>query len=300
MINIKRLIKEEVARFLKEYEGYDDVDLYDKQSEMKYDMLNDFLLNNNADFTKRILWKVVPAARLKKIWNDYIKYGIVRDEKGLNYISGIMIRNALNLDNLTYLSGHTSGDPNYDFEEAWEGYIEDYIGRVAPRPYVDTSQTEIPFSDPSLPHIRKQYDQNFIPNPNFSNIQNRPFQEYIDYLESTDELKDTSREEMREKLKGILVDHFYDNYSIDSKGIDIMSDYGTGPLVRLAFELAKENDSNKQVVIIDKMLNIVHQRSDLASWFVEGGSAALSDISGYYSDERYSWDQKSVISGKQT
>jgi hypothetical protein len=77
-----------------------------------------------------------------------------------------------------------------------------------------------------------------------------------------------------------------------------MSDYGTDPLVKLAFQLAREDEAEKKVVIIDKMLNVVHQRSDLASWFIEGGSAALSDISGYMSDEKYGWDSVSNISGK--
>ena len=30
----------------------------------------------------------------------------------------------------------------------------------------------------------------------------------------------------------------------------------------------------------DRMLNVVHQRSDIAEWFVEGGSRALAQLSG--------------------
>jgi hypothetical protein len=29
------------------------------------------------------------------------------------------------------------------------------------------------------------------------------------------------------------------------------------------------------------MLNVLHQRSDIANWFVEGGSHALAQLSGY-------------------
>ena len=42
------------------------------------------------------------------------------------------------------------------------------------------------------------------------------------------------------------------------------------------------------------MLNVAHQRSDLASWFVQGGSQALSQLSGYGDPE----SGESVISGK--
>ena len=33
------------------------------------------------------------------------------------------------------------------------------------------------------------------------------------------------------------------------------------------------------------MLNVVHQRSDLASWFVKGGSNALADLSASPSEK---------------
>jgi hypothetical protein len=32
-------------------------------------------------------------------------------------------------------------------------------------------------------------------------------------------------------------------------------------------------------VLVDRMLNVVHQRGDLAALFIEGGSASLSELS---------------------
>ena len=42
-------------------------------------------------------------------------------------------------------------------------------------------------------------------------------------------------------------------------------------LFALASKLLRQNEYDQKLYIIDRILNIVHQRSDLASWFVEGG-----------------------------
>lgn len=79
------------------------------------------------------------------------------------------------------------------------------------------------------------------------------------------------------------MDDVNDIYFTDPKsGQWRLSDYGLKPLWDIAQKLIKEQDPIKQIMYIDQMLNVVHQRSDLASWFVEGGSAALSQLSGQY------------------
>ena len=67
---------------------------------------------------------------------------------------------------------------------------------------------------------------------------------------------------------------------IEADGQWRLSDYGLKPLHKLLVQLRKEFDPSKKLPILDKMLNVVHQRSDIASWFVEGGSSALSQLSG--------------------
>ena len=274
MNKLCQIIKEEIFKLLKEDLDDIDYDLYEKQDELKMEILSDFLFENNPEFTKRIYWRVVPAARLKKIWEDYIKMGIVRDEKGINLIESIMIRNALNLYNLTMLSGHTSGDSDEEFEDAWGEYVDDYVLRI-----LQLNQTEKPYEV----------------NPYYDKIRNIPFENYVKEHEQDDEQDGA---DIKDVLMEILKEYFYNYYSTDSKGNDILSDYGTNPLVKLAFQLAREDEAEKKVVIIDKMLNVVHQRSDLASWFIEGGSGVLSDISGYQSNEKYDWNSVSNISGK--
>lgn len=65
----------------------------------------------------RVSWAVVPAARLIKIWQDYAKTGVVRDEAGMQEIKDRMLHNAQRLRACTELMGHTSLDMRPELEE---------------------------------------------------------------------------------------------------------------------------------------------------------------------------------------
>ena len=56
------------------------------------------------------------------------------------------------------------------------------------------------------------------------------------------------------------------------------------PLVTKLHELRRLETPELRLAKIDEMLNIVHTRSDIAGWFVEGGSGSLSQLSGYGED----------------
>lgn len=270
MADIKTIIVEEALKLLKEIYG-DIYDLYEERDNAVRDILSDFLYENNPQFTKRIPWRVVPAARLKKIWEDYIRVGVVRDKKGMDMIAVIMIGNAIKLEVSTMLSGHSQDNPDEYFEDSWGDYIRDYAGRVF-----------------------QNANPDFKPEEFYSKIPNEVFANYIRGID--DEI---SFEQLQKELMEVLQDTFYNNYLIDSKGREILSDYGTQPLMELALKLAAEDNAEKKVVIVDQMLNVVHQRSDLAFWFIEGGSSALSDISGYDlpADENSWYRSKSAVSG---
>lgn len=92
------------------------------------------------------------------------------------------------------------------------------------------------------------------------------------------EFFDGMEQEEKERMDKYMDDHFGD-WILDGHQWRI-SDYGLKPLHKFLVQLRKEFDPSKKLPILDKMLNVVHQRSDIAAWFVEGGSAALSDLSG--------------------
>ena len=78
-----------------------------------------------------------------------------------------------------------------------------------------------------------------------------------------------------------------DNYFFDEKsGSWRISDYGLQPLQELCLELMRKGmTAESKLQTINKMLMIVHQRSDLSSWFVKGGRCALDEITGYSEDD---------------
>lgn len=76
-----------------------------------------------------------------------------------------------------------------------------------------------------------------------------------------------------------------DVYHIDkylplfSNGQWLLSDYGLDPLLNLAYELDGQDDPNEIIVTLNKIMDVAHQRSDLAELFIEGGTPSLDYIS---------------------
>ena len=65
-----------------------------------------------------------------------------------------------------------------------------------------------------------------------------------------------------------------------SNGQNLISDYGLEPLSKIVQQLMETQDPNQILVLINKALDISHQRSDLSELFVENGAMSLNQISG--------------------
>jgi len=65
-----------------------------------------------------------------------------------------------------------------------------------------------------------------------------------------------------------------------SNGHDLISDFGLEPLGKIIKELIETKNHNKILVLINKALDVSHQRSDLSELFIQGGAASLDRISG--------------------
>ena len=105
------------------------------------DLLNKKLKNPKQTF------RLAPIARINKIWTDYSKTGLVRDEAGIKMIGEIFVENIAMLAVNTELAGHTASDP-YDLihyydenitrkqaekildSDRFTNYIEDYNGQL--------------------------------------------------------------------------------------------------------------------------------------------------------------------------
>ena len=286
MKSIYKIIKEEYIKFLKEYEDID-YEYFDREDEVKQWIFNDFLYKNNPDFTKTIPWRVVPFPRLKKIWEDYIKIGFVRDEKGLEMIEDIMISNTFKINVLTFLAGHTPSNPDDDYDDNIGLWVDEQLNCIIPQEKIDTNQLEIPYDNPKSGYKEKEPIK-IEP----CNVQIHPYaQKFFDENYNSDNM---DRNDIRNMLYDEIKNKFYDYYMEDPKiNQAYISDYGLKPLVSLSYELFRTEEPKQKITTIDKMLNIVHQRSDMASWFIQGGSQALSQLSGYEDPEG-----ESVISGE--
>jgi len=197
---IKKIIREEYLKILKEYDEDIDWDLYEKLDEIKSETLYGFLDDKKRGI-KRQPWTLIPFARLKKIWEDYMTYGHVRDTRGLEMIEDIIQSNILKLWVNTELVGHTEVNPDEDFEGA--GYAE------------------------------------------------QDKEDFYDYVGNR------------------FSDYAWSDLGGTRKG-----------LTTLLMQLRRAKSPEEKVPIIDQILNVLHQRSDLAAEFVEGGSLALSQLSG--------------------
>ena len=272
---IDESFKEEHIKLLNEinYNRDEDIDYsqFERENELKMEIFNDFLYHNTPNFTKHAPWTVIPFLRLKKIWEDFMTYGSVRDTRGIEMIEEIMINNTSKVSIFTNLAGHTQWGDEEAFDENIGYWVDEQLNCVYDKPF-DKNQLEIPFKNP-----KKGYQEPEDNSPCQTTV--HPFvKTFID--DKYDELP--NREQLRETLYEEMTGRFFDYYMNDPEGKmgGFISDYGLKPLEELLVQLLRASTPEEKLLIIDRMLNVVHQRSDIAEWFVEGGSDALSQLSG--------------------
>ena len=274
MNRIHKIIKEEIIKYLKESDDDNDWDLYEQFENVKRELFSDFLYKNTPEFNKTTPWKVIPYARLKKIWEDFMRMGIVRDTRGLEMIEDIMTENTIKIALFTELFGHTPNNPEEDYVENIGYFVNEQMNCLMQQKKEDRSQLEIPFNNPKQGYVQKPPAPEVEP----CDTQIHPFVQEI-YNENYDE--GMSRTDMYNIIYVKMKDKFFEFYGEDPKsGQAYISDYGLEPLEKYLQQLRRLSRPEDKVVMIDKMLNVVHMRSDMASWFVEGGSNALAQLSG--------------------
>lgn len=276
-MNIGKIIKQETKNWLKE--NYNIDDYYEIKGNVTEKMFTDFLYKNNDDFTKNIPWNVAPAARIKKIWEDNIKYGVVRDERGIDLIESIFMQNIIKIDIITELAGHTPYDPDEIYEEYIGYYINEQVDCIRVK-YQDVNQLEIDFDN----ETGKGYKQKEYDSSKECHVEIHPYIKNLIIEEDLDELPD---DELKKVLYNHFINLFLEYYVEDPKsGHAYITDYGYDALLKNYKLLTESKSYEEKLIILDRILNVVHQRSDMASWFVDGGSSALSNISGYETTEK--------------
>ncbi len=168
-------------------------DLIHREEEMLETMIGEY---KSGRWPDRAQWRVVPAERLKRIWQDSAQLGFVRDEKGLMSIRDRFVDNYLRLGVNTAISGHAT----YTYQEVLDDHFE-----------------------------------------------SEEIEQFVDW-------------------------------AIQCETGWRLTDIGIARLFPLCAAAAEATDPADILVLCDLIMNVAHQRSDLASWFVAGGSQTLSEL----------------------
>ena len=78
--------------------------------------------------------------------------------------------------------------------------------------------------------------------------------------------------------KHVNEEDLYDWFVIDDDIGEFLSDYGPSSLLKLVPKISDEENPRDRLMAIDQAMNVIHQRGDLAKFFISGGSKTLMDI----------------------
>lgn len=62
---------------------------------------------------------------------------------------------------------------------------------------------------------------------------------------------------------------------------DAFSDYAFSHLEPLWMDLAEAKTAENQLLVVDKVFNVMHQRGDISAYFVQGGMSTLNSLAGF-------------------
>ena len=200
------------------------------------------------------LWvPLIQPAMYQQALNEFTKFG--KFEKfPIKYIyqwMGIIMKNTAIIRAITSIAGHDMGYPTDAIIDAMFNSREEF----------------------------EEYKKTLEHKGNFS-----PDFGWTEYDEPEDEeFKEVDDEEAACQY---LEDNGYFNKMTLPDGSSAWSDYGIQPLEEIILEYNDSLEPEKVLVLINRALDVTHQRGDLASAFIEGGYGTLTSISnkGYVNE----------------
>lgn len=100
-----------------------------------------------------------------------------------------------------------------------------------------------------------------------------PFEDFNMAFMGEDEITD-----YYEAAEVLEKEGFYD-WAVLPDGSDAISDYGIRPIIEILMELSEFPTKEQMIIAINRCLDVVHQRGDLASAFIQGGAKSCTEIS---------------------
>lgn len=262
-------------------------------------------------------WGVlINPSMYEKALQEFTRYGYFQrfPTKYVYQWMGIIMKNTAILIANTSLAGHANGfnyETVFDFIETYyddrDAFLEENdkiwveISEKEILSFISNDEVKFPINEENGIHKDGQYDL-------FMN------QAQVDaYDKKREELKSSRLKAKRDasykkKIQTAINNINQDNhtYNIESKdgkyyivsdmfdflndiglydwmvmpdGSDAWSDFGLEPLMEIIKEYNSDLSPDEVIVIVNKALDVYHQRGDMASIFVEGGTKALSKIS---------------------
>lgn len=308
------------------------IDIYDYMDDYGVDYVLNSFLHAKKGSTQN--WGVlINPSMYQKALGEFVKFGRLYKFPS-NYVyqwMGIIIRNTCTLAANTQLAGH---DTNYPYEEI-EDFAISYLGdkfydlksnnlliKITENEFIKfceergiylteangvhkngqydlfMNQEEVDKYDKELEgyHITKRYQQYEKMAEEYSNKPNRRHQNA--------RMKLGVNVQERVIYKIIHIIDFLEETGLYywmklPDGSDAWSDYGLKPIFNLINQYDKNMTPEQVLVLINKILDVYHQRGDLSSIFIKGGSKILSQISDTMSENKIiviSEKQKKMIS----
>lgn len=301
--------------------------------EYEYDYGVSYVLDSflHADKDSKENWGVlINPSMYQKALNEFMRFGkfVSFPTRYIYQWMGIIVKNTCILYANTQLAGHTSMYPYDEVEEFVMTYLGDkYYDMSHDELYIKLSEKDflhicgnngIYINESNGIHKDGQYDlfmnQEEVDQYDKEKEEYDKLKIYRKYKEMADEYSSqmtnrygihTDKIDVNIKDKTIYritgISDFLDKIGLYDwmqmpDGSDAWSDYGLKPITDLINQYNDDMSPEEVIVLINKILDIYHQRGDLSSIFITGGLKSLNKISGTMSETKR---RMIVISSKQ-
>ena len=222
---------------------------------------------------------------------------------------GIIMKNTAMLIANTNIMGHSSNFPYEEYEDFVKSYYNDKkevdVGRDNTR--IELSLKDVYEMCGSIKEAADKYGQTYLPwvsqkeadelgSRHEREVMQRKFsQQYgdiLDHISAYNEENDSEygRDGIEIDEESMKIYWVINNFGFLDKvgltdwmlmpdGSDAISDYGIDPIMRIIDEYDESLEPEQVLVIVNKALDVYHQRGDLSSIFIQGGRSSLNRIS---------------------
>lgn len=256
-----------------------DIDINEVLCEYDVNYVFDEFLNGNR---KKQTWgPLINPMQYQKALSEFTQYGrLIRFPSDIVYRwMGIIMKNTAILEANTIIAGHES--LGVDTDDA-EYFANRFYGRTDIEAVGNygcefllipvTNEEVIEMCNDKGIHVEANGD----------------IQTYIDKFNAENNGHFDNKLEMSSNGDGIFLrKYFYEMLEetgiIDwmqmPDGSDAWTDFGLKPLYKILSEFNEETTPDECLVLVNRALDVYHQRGDMASIFIEGGSKSLTSIS---------------------